>query len=85
MKNYAKIVQCANRTESLESKKALFDLFIKEVIFDGERFLIVMKTTDEPDADKTHENDEKKETIRKKFELLRFGDPCGNRTFDKAA
>lgn len=75
LKNYAKIVQCANRTESLESKKALFDLFIKEVIFDGERFLIVMKTTDEPDTDKTHKNDEKKETIRKKFELLRFGDP----------
>lgn len=27
--------------------KRLFDVFIHEVIFDGERFLIVMKTTDE--------------------------------------
>ena len=57
----------------------LFDVFIKEVIFDGERFLIVMKTTDEP---LDPEKDTKKETIRKKFELLRFGDPDGNRTHD---
>lgn len=33
----------------------------------------VMKTTDNPDTDKTHENGEKKKAIRKKFELLRFG------------
>ena len=80
LKNYAKIVQCANRTESLESKKALFDLFIKEVIFDGDRFLIVMKTTDDLDTDKSVQKDTKKETIRKKFELLRFGDLIGTRT-----
>ena len=65
--------------ESLENKKILFDLFIKEVIFDGKYFLIVMKTTDEPIIS---ENEEKKETTRKKFELLRFGDPAGNRTRD---
>lgn len=77
LKNFTKIIQCAERKESLESKKALFDLFIKEVIFDGERFLIIMKTTDDPDESK---NGEKKEAIRKKFELLRFGDPNGTRT-----
>lgn len=71
LKNFTKIIQCAERKESLESKKALFDLFIKKVIFDGERFLIIMKTTDDPDESK---NGEKKEAIRKKFELLRFGE-----------
>ena len=76
LKNFTKIIQCAERKESLESKKALFDLFIKEVIFDGERFLIIMKTTDDPDESK---NGEKKEAIRKKFELLRFGDLTENR------
>lgn len=55
--------------------KRLFDVFIKEVIFDGERFLIIMKTTDEPlDPEKR----QKEEATRKKFELLRFGDPNVN-------
>lgn len=75
LKNYTEIVKCADKAESLDNMKRLFDVFIKEVIFDGERFLIVMKTTNEP---LDPEKDTKKETIRKKFELLRFGDPCGN-------
>ncbi len=79
LKSITKIIKSANKMESLENKKILFDLFIKEVIFDGKYFLIVMKTTDEPIIS---ENEEKKETTRKKFELLRFGDPAGNRTRD---
>lgn len=72
LKNYTEIVKCADKTESLDNMKRLFDMFIKEVIFDGERFLIVMKTTNEPlDPEKR----QKEEAIRKKFELLRFGDP----------
>ena len=54
--------------------KRLFDVFIHEVIFDGERFLIVMKTTDES---LDPEERQKEKAIRKKFELLRFGDPNG--------
>ena len=74
LKNYTEIVKCADKAESLENMKRLFDVFIKEVIFDGERFLIIMKTTDEPlNPDK----EQKEEAIRKKFELLRFGDPYG--------
>ncbi len=77
LKNYTEIVKCVDKTESLENMKRLFDVFIKEVIFDGERFLIVMKTTNEPhDPEKR----QKEEATRKKFELLRFGDPYGNRT-----
>lgn len=34
-----------HKAEILDNIKRLFDVFIKEVIFDGERFLIVMKTT----------------------------------------
>lgn len=75
LKNYTKILNCANKETSLENKKALFDLFIKEVIFDGERFLIIMKTTDEAKRE-----EEKNEVNQKVFGLLRFGDPCGNRT-----
>ena len=74
LKNYTEIVECADKTESLDNMKRLFDVFIKEVIFDGERFLIVMKTTNEPlDPEKR----QKEEATRKKFELLRFGDPIG--------
>ena len=74
LKNYTEIVKCTDKAESLENMKRLFDVFIKEVIFDGERFLIIMKTTDEPlNPDK----EQKEEAIRKKFELLRFGDPYG--------
>lgn len=79
LKNFTKIIRSAEREESLENKKMLFDLFIKEVIFDGERFLIVMKTTDDPDDEK---KGEKNEATRKKFELLRFGDPPEIRTPD---
>lgn len=79
LKNYTEIVRCADKAESLDNMKRLFDVFIKEVIFDGERFLIVMKTTDKPlEPDKS----QKEEATRKKFELLRFGDPDGNRTHD---
>ena len=79
LKNYTEIVKCADKAESLDNMKQLFDVFIKEVIFDGERFLIIMKTTDEPlDPEKR----QKEEATRKKFELLRFGDPDGNRTHD---
>ena len=79
LKNYTEIVKCADKAESLENMKRLFDVFIREVIFDGERFLIVMKTTNEP---LDPEKEQKEEATRKKFELLRFGDPCGNRTHD---
>ena len=72
LKNYTEIVKCADKAESLENMKRLFDVFIKEVIFDGERFLIVMKTTNEP---LDPEKGQKEEATRKKFELLRFGDP----------
>ena len=81
LKNYTEIVKCAGKAESLDNMKRLFDVFIKEVIFDGERFLIIMKTTNEPlDPEKS----QKEEATRKKFELLRFGDPYGNRTHDSA-
>ncbi len=49
----------------------MFDVFIHEVIFDGERFLIVMKTTDES---LDPEERQKEKATRKKFELLRFGE-----------
>jgi len=42
-------MKCAEGEITLEEKKRLFDMFIKEVIFDGERMLIVLKTTDEPE------------------------------------
>ena len=77
LKNYTEIVKCADKAESLDNMKRLFDVFIKEVIFDGERFLIVMKTTNEP---LDPEKGQKEEATRKKFELLRFGDPYENRT-----
>ena len=49
LKNYAFAMKCAEGEITLEEKKRLFDMFIKEVIFDGERMLIVLKTTDEPE------------------------------------
>lgn len=71
LKNYTEIVKCAYKTESLDNMKRLFDVFIHEVIFDVERFLIIMKTTDP-------EKGQKEEATRKKFELLRFGEPTVN-------
>lgn len=71
LKNYTEIVKCADKAESLDNMKRLFDVFIKEIIFDGERFLIVMKTTNEPLDPK---KGQKEEATRKKFELLRFGE-----------
>lgn len=71
------IVKCADKAVSLDNMKRLFDVFVKEVIFDGERFLIIMKTTDKP---LDREKGQKEEATRKKFELLRFGDPTENRT-----
>ena len=74
LKNYAEIVKAADKEESLENMKRLIDVFVEEVIFDGTRFLIVMKTTDEPlDPEKR----QKEKATRKEFELLRFGDPNG--------
>lgn len=71
LRNYTEVVKCSDKAENLKNMKRLFDVFIKEVIFDGERFLIIMKTTDEPlDLKKR----QKEEAIRKKFELLRFGE-----------
>ena len=77
LKNYTEIVKCADKSESLDNMKRLFDVFIKEVIFDGERFLIVMKTTNEP---LDPENGQKEEATRKKFELLRFGEHKRNQS-----
>ena len=80
LKNYTEIVKCADKAESLDNMKRLFDAFIYEVIFDGERFLIVMKTTDEPlDPEKR----QKEEATRKKFELLRFGERANIRVEPK--
>ena len=80
LKKYTEIVKCADKAESLDNMKRLFDVFIKEVIFDGERFLIIMKTTDEPlNPDK----EQKEEAIRKKFELLRFGELANTRVEPK--
>ena len=71
LRNYTEVVKCADKAENLKNMKRLFDVFIKEVIFDGNRFLIIMRTTDEPlDPEKS----QKEEATRKKFELLRFGD-----------
>lgn len=80
LKNYTEIVKCANKAESLDNMKRLFDMFIKEVIFDGERFLIVMKTTNEP---LDPEKGQKEEATRKKFELLRFGELANTRVEPK--
>ena len=49
LKNNTFAMKCAEGEVTLEEKKRLFDMFIKEVIFDGERMLIVLKTTDEPE------------------------------------
>lgn len=73
-KNFVKIIKSAEKADSLENKKTLFDLFIKRIIFDGERYLIEMKTTDDPVEE---EKDKKNEAIRKMFELLRFGERRG--------
>lgn len=81
LKNFTKIIRCSEKEESLDNKKALFDLFIKEVIFDGVSFLIIMKTTDEPENEIA---DKKKEVNQKVFGLLPFGDLAGNRTRDCA-
>ncbi|MCX4364033.1 MAG: hypothetical protein OSJ74_11750, partial [Clostridia bacterium] len=64
LKNYTAIVKCVDKAESLDNMKRLFDVFIKEVIFDGERFLIIMKTTDVP---LDPEKEQKEEATRKKF------------------
>lgn len=60
LKNYSRLVKCVEKEDSLKNKKALFDMFIKEVIFDGERCLIVMKTAEE---DVNTEKKEKSRTI----------------------
>lgn len=69
LKNYTEIVKCADKAESLDNMKRLFDVFIKEVIFDGERFLIVMKTTNEP---LDPERGQKKRSNPKKVRIASF-------------
>ncbi len=77
LKNYAQIVKAANKEESLENMKRLIDVFVEEVIFDGTRFLIVMKTTDEPldpEKDKKKKQPEKSSNcfgLGKKYEKAR--------------
>ena len=40
LKNYTVAMKCAEGEITLEEKKRLFDIFIKEVIFDGERIVL---------------------------------------------
>lgn len=77
-------IECAEDPTNLDKRKKLFDALIKEIIFDGEKYLIVLKTSNMPNYPTTDEQKEKSRTecdeLRTRFETLRFGDPCGNRT-----
>ena len=77
-------IECAEDPTNLDKRKKLFDTLIKEIIFDGEKYLIVLKTSNIPDYHATAEQKEKSRTecdeLRTRFETLRFGDSKGNRT-----
>lgn len=70
--------KCADNAVSLDNMKRLFDVFIKEVIFDGEKYLIVLKTSNMPDIPTTNEQKEKSraecDELRTRFETFRFGE-----------
>ena len=77
-------IECAEDPTNLDKRKKLFDALIKEIIFDGEKYLIVLKTSNMPNYPTTDEQKEKSraecDELRTRFETLRFGDPYGNRT-----
>ena len=79
-------IECAEDPTNLDKRKKLFDTLIKEIIFDGEKYLIVLKTSNMPNYPTTDEQKEKSraecDELRTRFETLRFGDPAGNRTRD---
>ena len=79
-------IECAEDPTNLDKRKKLFDALIKEIIFDGEKYLIVLKTSNMPNNPTTDEQKEKSraecDELRTRFETLRFGDPDGNRTHD---
>lgn len=69
--------KCAYNVEILTIKR-LFDVIIKEIIFDGEKYLIVLKTSNIPNNPTTVEQKEKSraecDEFRTRFETLRFGE-----------
>lgn len=79
-------IECAEDPTNLDKRKKLFDTLIKEIIFDGEKYLIVLKTSNMPNYPTTDEQKEKSraecDELRTRFETLRFGDPNGTRTHD---
>lgn len=72
-------IECAEDPTNLDKRKKLFDTFIKEIIFDGERYLIVLKTCNIPNNPTTDEQKAKSraecDKLRTRFETLRFGEP----------
>ena len=77
-------IECAEDPTNLDKCKKLFDTLIKEIIFDGEKYLVILKTSNMPDYQATDEQKEKSrvecDELRTRFETLRFGDPYGNRS-----
>lgn len=76
-------IECAEDLPNLDKRKKLFDALIKEIIFDGEKYLIVLKTSNMPDYPTTDEQKEKSraecDELRTRFETLRFGDTQVNK------
>ncbi len=79
-------IECAEDPTNLDKRKKLFDTLIKEIILDGEKYLIVLKTCNLPNYPTNDEQKEKSraesEKLRTRFETLPFGDPNGIRTHD---
>ena len=71
-------IECAEGPTNLDKRKKLFDTLIKEIIFDGEKYLIVLKTSNIPNYPTTDEQKEKSraecDELRTRFETLRFGE-----------
>ena len=71
-------IECAEDPINLDKRKKLFDALIKQIIFDGEKYLIVLKTSNMPDYQATDEQKEKSraecDELRTRFETLRFGE-----------
>ena len=71
-------IECAEAPTNLDKRKKLFDTLMKEIIFDGESYLIVLKTCNIPDYSPDDEQKEKSriecDELRARFETLSFGD-----------
>ncbi len=76
-------IECAEDPTNLDKRKKLFDALIKEIIFDGEKYLIVLKTSNMPKTP-TDEQKEKSraecDELRTRFETLRFGEHKRNQS-----